>query len=1464
MSDARKWSISPQVLLRTGERISGYLLGISLLVLVVAVLSGATALLSSSVAKADNGQCQWEGGPGAPTHAYCADQDCIGAGGYAQCGQPVIRPPSGLDDEQVDGQDYVYITGDTETFDVGDWCIVEGGTGGFYCTGVNPVEHADGAPYDSNSESLALSTTMAALQLKYQGLGGCTTSVQSDTGWGATSPGGGTYPVLQNGQIIHDYRVIIYGTSCGNGSTAGDQISYQRIRTLVCKQGWDGRTLPSNGYTQCVIPATAVCPKCDPINPVTGAEIQQFVDYKVGGIGGLQFDRYYNSDGAYNYPSEAPAVTGLSSYWHFSYQRHLTPVTDNSSLMAFVQREDGSVEYFDSSGKEILNQTGAADTLRSNGGSGWTLTRGDGATEVYNAGGDLTSITQLNGLEISVSYGTNGQPSGISDSFGHVLNLAYNENGQLVTVTLPDGSSQITYSYGSIGQLTGVTYADGSSLQYQYQDGNNSWLITGIIDESGQQYATYSYSSGGQIASEYQGSGVNRYSISINSADPGQPVYASITDPSGENRQFTYTDATGVYKESGASTYCSDCSNIENEKYDSNGNPTAATDLNGNQTSYTYDDTRNLEISRTEALNGGQPTSATRTITTQWDPTRRLQTQISVYTGAAASGSPLRTTSYTYGTYGNILTRTITDGATGTARTWTYSYENSGKYGQVQSVDGPRTDVPDVIAFTYYDCTTGGGCGQLHTATDALGHTTTYDAYDANGMPLQITDPNGTVTTKTYDLRQRLTSETVGGEKTQYSYYPTGLLKQVTRPDASYLTYIYDTAHRLTAVEDPTGDSVMYTLDGAGHRQQTQILDSSGTLVRASSTVYNELGQLWQSLTSTKTTDSATVYSYDSQGNEVSISEPLQHTIADTYDALNRLHTSTDPAGGLTSYAYDADDDVTSVTDPRGLVTSYTRDGFGDVTQLQSPDSGKATYTYDSAGNVATSLDGRQNNATYTDDALNRVATIQYPDQAVSFAYDQGTDGIGHLTGISDGSGQTTFSYDPLGRVLKETETVNGVNLAVSYGYASGDLVAMTTPSGQALTYGYNSNGQISSITLNGTPLLTSIQYSPFGATTGWSWGNSTQTVRAYDLDGQITDIDSAGTSTYTYNDDGTVGSRSDDTEADYSVTAGTTNVAVSPTSNQIAGTSGALVRTYSYDGAGNTLGTGSATFGYDGAGRLSSETAGTNAAHFAVNALGQRVEKTSSDGTVLFAYDENGHLIGEYGGTGSLIEETVWFGEIPVATLRPNGSGGVDIYYIHTDQLNTPRRITRASDNILVWRWSSDPFGNGFVDEDPQGSGQTFGYNLRFPGQYYDPEAELAYNYHRDYDPELGRYVEPDPIGLKGGSSSIYVYVNDRPLRHVDPTGEGFVDCAKAIGELVKATAVLNGRIEDMEVNAGEEDPGDHGKAIEQAANRVRHAVDKVLRSCGCVAGAAAAIAAGKAALDAAAPYLLEAAAAL
>jgi RHS repeat-associated protein len=92
--------------------------------------------------------------------------------------------------------------------------------------------------------------------------------------------------------------------------------------------------------------------------------------------------------------------------------------------------------------------------------------------------------------------------------------------------------------------------------------------------------------------------------------------------------------------------------------------------------------------------------------------------------------------------------------------------------------------------------------------------------------------------------------------------------------------------------------------------------------------------------------------------------------------------------------------------------------------------------------------------------------------------------------------------------------------------------------------------------------------------------------------------------------------------------------------------------------------------------------------------------------------------------------------------------------------------------DGVIAWRWDSDPFGTDSADKDPDNDTNGFVYHLRFPGQYFDEETGLHYNYFRDYDPVTGRYVENDPTGVDGGLNT-YAYANLDPLKYADPTGE-------------------------------------------------------------------------------------------
>lgn len=121
-------------------------------------------------------------------------------------------------------------------------------------------------------------------------------------------------------------------------------------------------------------------------------------------------------------------------------------------------------------------------------------------------------------------------------------------------------------------------------------------------------------------------------------------------------------------------------------------------------------------------------------------------------------------------------------------------------------------------------------------------------------------------------------------------------------------------------------------------------------------------------------------------------------------------------------------------------------------------------------------------------------------------------------------------------------------------------------------------------------------------------------------------------------------------------------------------------------------------------------------------------------------------------------------------ATITVNAAVG-QLYFIHPDHLNTPRLIADST-QTTVWKWDqAEPFGNNVPNEDPDGNSQNFEFNLRFPGQYFDKETNLAYNYFREYDPAVGRYIQSDPIGLRGGGNT-FSYVFSSPVATYDYLG--------------------------------------------------------------------------------------------
>jgi len=229
-------------------------------------------------------------------------------------------------------------------------------------------------------------------------------------------------------------------------------------------------------------------------------------------------------------------------------------------------------------------------------------------------------------------------------------------------------------------------------------------------------------------------------------------------------------------------------------------------------------------------------------------------------------------------------------------------------------------------------------------------------------------------------------------------------------------------------------------------------------------------------------------------------------------------------------------------------------------------------------------------------------------------------------------------------------------------------------------------------------------------------------------------------------------------------ITAGSNNISYQENSNHISVQTGTTPKEYLLDANGNTVSDGTHIFHYDALNRITSvEEGGITTAEYAYDAHNHRVKKIVSGTVTLYQYDLSGNLIGETTEDGSPLRDYIYFDGQPFA-MKVYGGSEAGLYFFINDHLGTPQRLVTAS-GASVWEAAYFPFGKAQVVVG------TVTNNLRFPGQYYDAETGLHYNWNRYYDPEIGRYISADPIGLDGGIN-LYAYVSNDPVNFVDPWG--------------------------------------------------------------------------------------------
>jgi RHS repeat-associated protein len=1166
--------------------------------------------------------------------------------------------------------------------------------------------------------------------------------------------------------MTHPFMCTWYASFAEGNNTVTCKVTQEKGCTDITSQN-------SVVYNNCnyEYPYENIGNKCDvmnngtnPINTAVGNKFEAENDYTGTGVFPLSFTRSYNS--------LRPSNARIGRHWTHNYYRNLFRLNDTT---IHVRRPDGVRYIFTNVSGSWFCKSDLADRLTEEV-DGYTYLTADNQIERYDIDGNLLSITK-NGLTQTLTHDDNGLVTSISDAFGKQIIIEYNEKLHISKVTTP-GNREYIYSYDSDDRLIKVTYPDETTRRYLYEDtrSTNKFSLTGIIDQDGNREATWSYDANNKpISSEHAG-GADHMDIVYN-ADGS----ATLTDSFGTARTYHYQTINHVKKlASTDGTGCSSCGAAPSlVAYDAQGRVASRTDQLGTVTTYSYND-RSLETSRVEAY--GTPEA--RTVTTSWHPALNLSTNIT---------EPGKSADYTYTDDGRLLSMTETDTLTSATRTWTYTYNEDNL---LASVDGPRTDANDVTTFTW------DASGRLTSITTPLGHVEQFTAWDADGRPLTRIDANGVTMSMTYDYRGMPTSSTSPAGTTAYAYDGDGKPTRITVEDGSYLDYSYDTAGRLYEIVDNLSNRVHFTLDAKGNRTLEETFDPSGRLARKLSWIYNDLNQMEYMLNAD---GQGTHLTYDAAGNVAGTVDALGNETSFFRDPFGRITRKTDALSGETELSYDSQGAITRVQDPDGVATTFVRDGFGNGVSVNSPDTGLTTFTYDAAGNALnrTAADGVVTTCAY--DAMNRLTAKHFPDSAqnVSYFYDAGDNGKGHLTGMQDQSGVYTFNYDAFGNRTLDAKTLLGIPYQTGYAYdAAGRLSQMTYPGGLAVSYQRDAVGRVTSVVIDGVTIVAQdIGYEPFGPVSGLTYGNGVRADMVHDRNGALTgqtvtpvrqltyDHDPIGNITgisdnvlgtttmelddlfrltrvsgdtgsfaYTYDANGNRLTSNERGENDtYVYTAGT---------NRLASISGAHAASVAHSPDGLITVIGSWEYEYNQDNRLvRAKNDGLTVGEYIHNGFGQRTIKATSEGTTVFHFDRDGRLIAESSATGVIRRQYVYLGNILLATV----DDGV-IYWVHVSHRGEPLDMTDATGGV-VWQAQWSPFGKMIVNDDPDGDGQHLTLNIRLPGQYFDAETGLHYNYFRNYFPELGRYVEADPIGLDG-DFNLYNYANAAPTTHIDIFG--------------------------------------------------------------------------------------------